>query len=343
VLARLLKALTPIRLAAAGVFVLALAFVLLLTRGTDDYLEIPDEAHPLAGLVSVQGGKTQRDGGGIYYVDVIIDRATLVETLIPALRPDGADLIEGQALLTPGISDRERLQLELADMKLSQVIASAVALRALGHNVPVRLGGVRIVAVTSDSHAVGVLRKDDVIVSAEGKPVRRREDLQAVLARHRVGDVVRIGIRRGGTRLTLRIRTTSDEQEPRRPIIGVLPAQELKVRFPFRIRFNLGKVGGPSAGLAFALELLEKRGRDIDRGYKVAATGQLQLDGTVTRVGGVKQKTIGARQSDVDVFLVPADGDNAREAKRYAKGLRIIPVETFQQALRALATLPQKE
>jgi PDZ domain-containing protein len=342
VLARLLKALTPLRLVAAGAFVLALTFVLVLTRNTDEYLEIPDEAHPLAGLVSVQGGKTQRDGGGIYYVDVIIDRATFVETLIPALRPDGSDLIDGEALLTPGISDRERLQLELADMKLSQVIASAVALRALGYEVPVRLGGVRIVAVTSDSEAFGVLRKDDVIVAAEGRPVRRREDLQAVLARHRVGDVVRIGIRRGDKFLTLRIRTTSDEQEPRRPIIGVLPAQELKVRFPFRIRFNLGRVGGPSAGLAFALELLEKRGRDVDRGYKVAATGQVQLDGTVTGVGAVKQKTIGARLADVDVFLVPADGDNAREAKRYAKDLRIIPVENFQQALRALATLPRK-
>jgi PDZ domain-containing protein len=116
----------------------------------------------------------------------------------------------------------------------------------------------------------------------------------------------------------------------------------LRVRFPFRIRFDLGDVGGPSAGLAFALELLEKRGRDVDHGYKVAATGVLELDGTVTRIGGVKQKTFGARQAHVDVFLVPVDGDNAREAKRYAHGLRIIPVESFQQALRALATLPPK-
>jgi PDZ domain-containing protein len=343
VLTRLLKALTPLRLATAGVFVLALAFVVFLTRGSDEYLEIPDEAHPLAGLVSVEDGKRQRDGGGIYYVDVIIKRASFIETLIPALRPDGADLIDRRQLVTPGISDRERLELELADMKLSQVIASTVALRALGYDIRVRLGGVRIVAVTSDSHAVGVLRKDDVIVAAEGKPVRRREDLQSILARHRVGGVVRIGIRRGSKRRTFRIRTTSDEREPRRPIIGVLPAQALNVRFPFRIRFNLGEVGGPSAGLAFALELLEKRGRDVDQGYKVAATGQIQLDGTVTRIGGVKQKTIGARQADVDVFLVPVDGDNARVAKRYANGLRIIPVESFQQALRALATLPQKD
>jgi Lon-like protease len=123
----------------------------------------------------------------------------------------------------------------------------------------------------------------------------------------------------------------------------VLPFPALRARLPFPIRFDLGKVGGPSAGLAFALELLEERGRDVDRGYKVAATGEIQLDGRVTRIGGVKQKTFGAREADVDVFLVPVDGDNAREARRYANGLRIIPVENFQQALRALATLPRKD
>jgi Lon-like protease len=335
--------LTPLRLlAAAGVVVIA-AVAVLLTRGSDEYLEIPDKAHPLAGLVSVPGGTTRQDGGGIYYVDVLVKRATVLESLIPALRPDGANLIERRELVQPGISDRERIQLEVADMKLSQLIASTVALRALGYRIPVRLGGLRVVAVTSDSHAVGLLKPGDVIVSADGDTVQSRDDLRSVLAQHRVGDVVRLGIRRAGTRRTLAIRTTSDESDPGRPIIGVLPIQAFDVHFPFRIHFNLGDVGGPSAGLAFALELLEKRGRDVDHGYKVAATGEIQLDGTVTRIGGIKQKTIGARQADIDVFLVPADGDNAREAKRYAHGLRIIPVENFQQALRELATLPPKD
>ena len=155
------------------------------------------------------------------------------------------------------------------------------------------------------------------------------------------GDTVKIIVRRGSKRLTFPIRTTADPQHPKRTIIGVLPIQALGVRLPFPIKFNLRKVGGPSAGLAFALELLEKKGRDVDHGYRVAATGEIQLNGSVTRIGGIKQKTIGARKSHVDVFLVPVDGDNAREAKRYAGGLRIIPVKSFQQALQALATLPR--
>jgi Lon-like protease len=337
------RALTPVKLASAGLVVLVAALVVMLTKGSSEYLEIPDRAHPLAGLVQVSGAKPAKDEGGIFYVDVLVKRASLLESLIPAVRPDGSNLIQREQLIEPGISEKERLKLELADMKLSQVIASTVALRALGYRIPVRLGGLRVVAVTSDSHAAGLLKPGDVIVSANGRLVRGREDLRAILARHRVGDVVRIVIRRGGKRRTLAIRTTSDRNAPKRPIIGVLPIQALNVHFPFNIRFDLGEVGGPSAGLAFALELLEKRGRDVDHGYKVAATGEIQLDGTVSRIGGVKQKTIGARQAHVDVFLVPVDGDNAREAKRYAHGLRIIPVESFQQALRALATLPNKD
>jgi PDZ domain-containing protein len=106
------------------------------------------------------------------------------------------------------------------------------------------------------------------------------------------------------------------------------------------VTIDAGNVGGPSAGLAFALEVMEKLGRDVDHGHRVAATGEIELDGSVGEIGGVKQKTIGARKAGVDVFLVPA-GDNAEEARRYADGLRIVAVQNFRQALSALATLPE--
>jgi Lon-like protease len=338
----LLRALTPVRLLVAALLVIIAAVLFMVTRGSNDYLEVPDNAHSLQGAVHVSGASDDSDGGGIYYVDVIVKRASLLESLIPALRPEGSDMIPRDALFEPGISEQERIKLALAEMKLSQVTASTVALRALGHRIKARLGGVRVVSVTSESHAQGILKDGDVIVSADNRPVRDRADLGAVLATHRVGDSVRLGIRRRGERRTVTIRTTSDETDPKRPIIGVIPIQVLSVRFPFKIKIDIGKVGGPSAGLAFALELLEQSGRDVDHGLKVAATGELNLDGSVTRIGGIKQKTIGARDSNVDVFLVPADGDNARDAKRYAHGLRIIPVESFQQALQVLATTRPK-
>jgi PDZ domain-containing protein len=336
------RLLSPFRLASAGFIVLVATLVILITHGSDKYIEIPDNAHPLADIVQVPNAKVDADGGGIYYVDVLLNRASLLESYLPFARPEGSDLIDRTQVVEPGISDQESRKLDLATMKVSQDIASVVALRELGYRVPISPGGVRIVAVTSDSHAGAVLRPGDVIVAANGKKVGTRTDLAAVLGRLKPGDPVKITVRRGGKKLTFSIRTTADTQNPKRAIVGVLPIQALSIRLPFSVKFILRKVGGPSAGLAFALELLEKRGRDVDHGYKVAATGQIELDGSVTRIGGIKQKTIGARKSHVDVFLVPVDGDNARDAKRSAGALRIIPVKSFQQALQALATLPPK-
>jgi PDZ domain-containing protein len=136
----------------------------------------------------------------------------------------------------------------------------------------------------------------------------------------------------------VRVRTIADPHDRHRSIIGVFVGQAAFIKLPLKVRIDAGDVGGPSAGLAFALELLEKLGRDVDHGVKVAATGELELDGTVSAVGGLKQKTIGVRRSGIHIFLVPA-GENAAEARRYADGVRIVPVHSFRQALQSLATV----
>ena len=105
----------------------------------------------------------------------------------------------------------------------------------------------------------------------------------------------------------------------------------------FDFDIDLGRVGGPSAGLPFALEIARQLGRDVTHGCRIAATGALALDGTVIPIGGIKQKTIGVRQAGVDFFVVPA-GENAVGAQENADGLDVIPVESFQQALRKLTT-----
>jgi PDZ domain-containing protein len=185
-----------------------------------------------------------------------------------------------------------------------------------------------------------------VIVGANGKPVHTYQQLRAIVGRLRPGQRVRITYRRGDRTATSSIVTVSGPppapNQPNRALIGILTSTAFRFKLPFNAKFDLGSVGGPSAGLAFALELLEQRGRDVDHGYRVVATGELAPDGSVLAIGGVEQKTIGARRAHADVFLVPQDGGNARDARRYAAGLRIIAVKSFQQALRALAALPPK-
>jgi PDZ domain-containing protein len=134
------------------------------------------------------------------------------------------------------------------------------------------------------------------------------------------------------------VKTIADPSNKSHSIIGVFVAPSASIKLPRKVVIDAGDVGGPSAGLAFALDVLERLGKNVDHGQRVAATGEINLDGSVGPVGGLKQKTIGVRNSGIRVFLVPA-GDNAAEARRYAHGVRIIPVHSFRQALRSLATL----
>jgi len=334
--------LSPSRLAAAGAILLLAVLAYMLTQKSYKLLEVPDKAHSLTGLISVPGPARRHDGGGIYYVDVVVQKASLLQASFKAFRPEGADLIPQAAFVPTGLSYAQQLKVDQATMKVSQKKAAVVGLRALGMKFPAREGGVQVAAIDSNSRAHGLLRPDDIVVSADGRKVATRLDLFNALARHRPGDVVSLGVKRNGRRLAFRVRTIADDLDPRRALIGFAPIEVVNARLPVPVHFDLGRdVGGPSAGLAFALQVLEERGRDVDHGLKIAATGEIQLDGKVTSIGGVKQKTIGARQAHVDAFLVPVDGDNAKVAKRYAHGLRIVPVKNFQQALRALATLPR--
>src|SRR5205085_905632 len=153
---------------------------------------------------------------------------------------------------------------------------------------------------------------------------------------------VRFTVQRGHETKTVVLRTVPAGHGSKRAIVGVLLDQAEKIHLPLRVSIDVNGVGGPSAGLAFALDVLEELGRNVDRGHRIAATGEIGLDGSVQPIGGVKQKTIGVRRTGIRVFLVPA-GDNATEARRYADGLRIVPVQNFQQALRALATLSRAQ
>jgi PDZ domain-containing protein len=314
---------------------LALAFVWLFP--SRDYLYVPNTAKPVADRVDVPGEKPDTGPGGIYYVDVTVRRATWAERLAPFVRPEGSTLVSERDVVPDGSSFEERRRQGLAEMARSEEVAAAVALKEAGYPVKATPRGALVEAVASDAPAADVLESGDVIVSARGTPVRTPLELKQALGPARPGDTVRLGLRRDGKARRIVVRTVPSPEDPARAIIGIRVAQAADIELPVKVDIDLEGVGGPSAGLPFALDVLQELGRDVDRGHRVAATGEIALDGSVGPIGGVKQKVYGARRAGADVFLVPA-GDNAAEARRYAGKLRIVPVESFQQALSALRT-----
>jgi len=326
--------LTPWRVLGGLAVLVLLTGVILLRIPSDEYLLLPDIAHPVAPLVHVQGAHPSTRGA-VYFVDVIERRASELEALFPWLHSDST-LVPAGALVPPGSTAAQMQKVDQQEMATSQRVAAAVALRRLGYHVVVHPNGVLVDVLDIGTHAIGKLEPDDLIVAVDGKPTPTVAALRKVLASVRPRQTVALRVRRAGRILTEHVRTVSDQG---RAIVGFGPAQSARITLPIKVSIDAGDVGGPSAGLAFALEVMEKLGHDVVHGHRVAATGEMQLDGSVAPIGGVKQKIFDARRANVDIFLVPAGG-NAATARHFAGPVKIIPVTSFTQALRALATLP---
>ena len=333
------KLITPGRLLLTGAALALVTFGILWLTPSHDYLVLPDQAHVVAPLVTVE--KPARGGGadGLYFVDVIERRATLFESIFPGIR-SGSSLVPGSRVNPEGVTDDARRRASLSQMARSQEIAAAVALRKLGYHVDVHENGALVVALFAGLPAEGKVLPGDVIVAADGAPVRSTNDLQRLISARKPGDAVTLTLRDPSGLRKVRLVTAPNPEDASRAVIGVLVEAAAEIRLPFKVRIDAGNIGGPSAGLAFALDVMEKLGRDVDHGRRVAATGELALDGAVGEIGGIKQKTIGARRAGVDMFLVPVG--NFAEAKRNAKGLRVIAVKSLDQALRVLTTVSKQ-
>ncbi len=292
---------------------------------SDHYLYLPDRARPVDPLVEVPGERDDEGPAGIYMVDILVRKASLLERLFPAIE-SGSTLVPEHFVNPRGLSDEERREESLGEMSVSQKIAVVVALRTLGHEVPTLAVVERIEPGTP---AAETLERGDVILAAKGRRVQGPGALVRVMDGHEPGESVRLAIRRDGERRELEVGTQASDDDPERAIMGILVG--LDIDPPVDVEIDAGDIGGPSAGLAFALDVVDELGREVDDGRRIAVTGALDLDGDVVPIGGVKQKAIGAQESDADVFVVP--DENAAEAREHGEDLEVVAVGSFADAL----------
>jgi len=327
------------RVLVACVLVIGATFAALWLLPSGQYLLLPGEALPVSPLVSIGDRETRTPtrGSGIYMVDILLRKANLLEEIFPSLNSD-ATLVPDQAINPVGVSEQQREQSGALDMTRSERIAAAVALESLGYDVKTSTSGAEVSLVVPDSPAAGVLQPGDIIVRANGQPVKTTGELRDAMAEVKPGQPVAVEYRRAGKTTEVTLSTRAAEDDPSRAVIGVLVDQAASIDLPVPIKIDAGSIIGPSAGLAFALDIVDQLGPDVDKGRRIVATGELGLDGSVEPIGGVKQKAIGAKEAGADVFIVPQG--NYDEAKRYSNGLRIVPVKTFDEALADLGATP---
>jgi Lon-like protease len=253
---------------------------------------------------------------------------------------DDADLMPRQAVIPPGVDEGEYFAAQQRVFRESAQVAAAVGLRKAGYPVEVSGGGVRVSAVIPGSPAAGKLREGDVITAIDGRPVRLASDVVKATSRAKAGDEVTVEVKRGDETRTFTIRLAR-VNELDRPALGVaLTTLGFDIKLPFPVNVDQGQIGGPSAGLMLALTVYDLADPiDLARGRTIAGTGTIDIAGHVGPVGGVAQKVAAAKEAGAKMFLVPAD--EARQARKAAgKGLKVTSVQTMDDAVAAMAAVP---
>jgi Lon-like protease len=292
----------------------------------------PGSARAVDGVIEVEGHPTYPPQGKVFYTTVAVrERVNPYEALAGWLDPAVEVIPETKVRGTVPPDQFQRMNVEaMADSKTT---AQVLALRQLGY---ADLGiGAEVVEVQPDMPATPVLRPHDVIVAIDGTPVRNSSDAVTAIRSRAPGDTLRMQVKRGDAP-PAEVSAVLAESEGR-PLLGV--RLSTKIQLPFEINIDSGRVVGPSAGLAYGLELLDLlTPGELTGGSAVAVTGELLSDGTVGAVGGVAQKTVTVRRAGIKVFLVPKA--NEEEARANAGDrLEVRGVANFEEALKALGSL----
>ncbi|XAS63176.1 S16 family serine protease [Micrococcaceae bacterium Sec5.8] len=283
-------------------------------------------------VISVTGHESFPAKGNLDLTTVYVDGGpngpvTVFEAFSAWL--SGAKAVYPEELIFPtGVTKEQSQQESAVAMTTSQENAVASALTELSIPFEQKM---QIAAIPEGSASAGRLQENDVLVSINGKPATALSVVQAELAAGS-GAPVDLVVDRDGSDVPVSI--TPSKTPAGRFILGVM--LQYKFNFPFDVKISLDKVGGPSAGMMFALGIVDTvTPGDLTGGKHVAGTGTITPDGAVGPIGGIGQKMHGARSGGATLFLAPAA--NCDDVVGHIPdGLQVVKVETLTDARKAV-------
>ncbi|PZE22497.1 SepM family pheromone-processing serine protease [Paenibacillus xerothermodurans] len=311
-----------------------------------------------------QTGAQER--GTFMLTTVRVSSASVFSYLLSLVQPYDELRSKGE-LLRDNESEQEYTQRQEVSMLTSQSSAIEAAYHKLGIPYHIRNDGVVVMQLFRDFPAYEVLRPGDSIVQVDDTPVRRTEELLELLKERQAGDAVKIDYKRGDEMHSAEIKlavlptadgTTGEQQRAPRAGLGIVSVnvQSIQADDPkHQVTITAGEIGGPSAGLMFALEIVNRlTPEDITKGYKIAGTGTIDAQGEVGVIGGIQHKIIAADKAGAEIFFAPKDYTapngqiipNFSAAEERAKDIqsrmKVVPVGTIDDALQYLSVLPPK-
>ena len=288
--------------------------------------------HP---LITIAGHPAYPTSGHLNMVTVSYqgcqgNQFNIFTALVAWLNPHEAVVPESE-ICPAGQTQKQTQEQDTQQMTSSQQTATAAALTEL--HIPYSTEVV-VVRTEPGLPAEGVLKAGDVVTAVDGKPVTSQSSLTGLIYAHPAGSTLTVTISRNGQTKQVQVGTSESGGHP---VMGVEIAEQYK--FPFQVKISVGDIGGPSAGMMFALGIIDKLTHlDLTGGKFIAGTGEIEASGKVDPIGGIQQKMVGARDAGATVFLTPAS--NCADTKgAVPAGLRLVKVSTLTQAVTYLEDL----
>ena len=286
-------------------------------------------------LITIVGPKTYPTLGHLNMVTVSYQggpgaNLNIFQALRAWLNPAQAVVPESE-LFPPGQTAQQTQQQDTEQMASSQETATAAALTAL--HIPYKTQVV-VNKTVPGMPASAVLKPGDVIVAVDGKPVSGQSGLSSLITAKPAGTTLTLTVVRQGKTMQVNV---ASKNVGGQPVIGVQVQEQYK--FPFTVKISVGDIGGPSAGMMFALGIVDKlTPMNLTGGKFIAGTGEITAAGQVLPIGGIQQKMVGARDAGATIFLTPA-ANCADAAGAVPAGLQIVKVSTLTQAITDLEAI----
>lgn len=286
-------------------------------------------------LITVEGHETYPTDGALDLTTVFVaggpgQQISIFDAFRAWADPSNA-VTPRELVYPPDVSETDIEEQNAEAMTSSQESAVAAALAHL--DIPYE-ETLSVVGFAPESAAEGILEEGDLLMRIDGEEIEALQPLKDAL-NAAGGESVEITVTRDGETVVETVKPRESETGDYQ--LGVFLMSEFQ--FPFEVDIALNNVGGPSAGMMFALGIVDKLTEDrLTGGRHFAGTGTIDSAGTVGPIGGIRQKMVGAREAGAEVFLAPA-GNCGEVVGHVPDGLRVVRVETLDDAVTAVRSL----
>lgn len=299
----------------------------------------PGPVEEVADLIRIDDTDVYQTTGDLYLLTVGLREVNVFEYLEAQL-DDKVDLIDRDVIRPRGVSQEEVTRSNLEAMDESIDTAIYVALSRLGYDVGFSGDGVEVLQTVEGSPAFDALEVGDRFTEVAGVTVRTSDEAAEVIRTFEIGDTITLTGTRGEEELVVDITLIPHPDLEGQPMVGVIfDTVNLEMVLPVQVQVDSRNIGGPSAGMMYALAVFDLlTAEDLTKGHRIAGTGTIRFDESVGAIGGIRQKVFGARSVGAEYVLVPeANYDDALSAA--GDEIEVVSIATFQDAIDFLEAL----